>query len=699
MIAGHKGEIPFIILLIPYLLGIAFGIGCLSAAPVWLFGIAFLLLSAVFVILNLAYKKLGIYKMRWLGGVLILFTLTSAGIFNANRSKQLNDPLHFSKYTGSSLIVKINSEPVLKNDLYKFTATVIQSINGNKRQNTAGQLLISIKDTAASSLYYGDILLIPSNYNEVDPPFNPAEFNYKKYLTNKNIYHQAYLYPGQYRVLDINKGNPIISYALRLRQRLVQKLKANIHNPDAAAVAATLILGYKADLSNDILQAYSKTGTIHVLSVSGAHVGLVYLVLGFLLSFLDRYKHGRLIRTCIIIMLVWYYALLTGFSPPVCRAAVMLSLIVAGKTYSRYINTLNLLGFSAFALLLFDPFLITDVGFQLSYLAVAGLIVLQPVIYKWIQVKNKWLDKLWLLCSISIAAQVITFPLSAYYFHQIPVYFLFSNLFILIPSAAIMYTGIACLLLPEHWLISKWLAYVTEQLILLMNRVLAFVEHAPFASISKVWLTTAEYLLLYAIIITGFYFIYNKNHKLLKAGIGLLLLFCISISYKKYRAYSSSDVAFLNLRKHTGIVLRQGSEAVVITDIPADDKGYQYSVQPYLDSSKVATTTLANIDSNVKTDFTYKNAGLIKFRSLNILMLTHAANRLPASDINVHYVYVSGNPEIDIASLLHNNSCKMLIIAADNGKKLTNELVNAARVHHVKYYLLKRNKSFIAPSN
>src|SRR6202000_962997 len=180
-------------------------------------------------------------------------------------------------------------------------------------------------------------------------------------------------------VINKNAGNAVIAYSLRLRQRLIEKFKRNMRDTNAIAVASTLILGYKADLSNDILQAYSKTGTIHVLSVSGAHVAILFILLSFILSFMDRFRYGKTIKAILIILIIWYYSLLTGFSPAVCRAAVMISMVIIGKTYSKYINTLNILAISAFFLLLYDPYFITDVGFQLSYLAVSGLIVFQPI--------------------------------------------------------------------------------------------------------------------------------------------------------------------------------------------------------------------------------------------------------------------------------------------------------------------------------
>src|SRR6202012_2451969 len=142
---------------------------------------------------------------------------------------------------------------------------------------------------------------------------------------------------------------------------------------------------------------------------------------------------------------------------------------VIGHCFNRYINTLNILALSAFVLLLYDPFMLTEVGFQLAYVAVTGLIIFRPIVYKWLKFKNKWADKIWSVCSVSIAAQVVVFPLSAYYFHQFPVYFLVSNLLAVLPVMVIMYAGVLYLLLPQTPVISGFLGYILEHTILLMN--------------------------------------------------------------------------------------------------------------------------------------------------------------------------------------------------------------------------------------
>jgi competence protein ComEC len=700
MIAGHKGEIPFVILLLPFLAGIGLGIyfpyfSFTTFLSILLFGLIIL-----FIGLNLAYKKLNLYKIKWLGGILVHSILFLLGCVVTIDYNELNSKDHFSKKHTDYLLVKVNNEPKLNGDLLRFTATVEYNITNGKRSPVTGSLLIAIKDSTASSLYYGDELLIPANYHPVDPPYNPAEFNYKQYLANQNIHYQEFLYPRQYYVLSRNSGNHLISYSLRLRQRLVEKFKRHVHSPEAIAVASTLILGYKADLSSDVLQAYSKTGTIHVLSVSGAHVAILFLLLNFVLGFLDSFKYGKTIKAILIIVLIWYYSLLTGFSPAVCRAAVMISMITIGKTYSRYINTLNILAISAFFLLLYDPFFITDVGFQLSYLAVAGLVILQPVVYKWMDIENKWGDKLWAACSISIAAQVITFPLSAFYFHQFPVYFLISNLFIIIPSEIILATGIFYLILPDIPYISSALGWILEKSILLMDKVLAAIEHFPYAGVNKIWITTSEYLLLYVIIISVFYFLYDRKTWLLKISLACMLLLAISIGFKKWNHSRANNIAFLNLRKHTGIVFKNQNEAIVITDLNDTDKTYRYLIQPYLDSCQVSTVHKVLPDSGIRLPFLLKENNLIQFRDKRILIFDKQLQSTELQQkLKTDYLYISGNPATNIDFINKYYDYRLMIIDNTNSNPLIASLQKQAISHHANYRILQRNKSVIIPSN
>jgi competence protein ComEC len=392
--------------------------------------------------------------------------------------------------------------------------------------------------------------------------------------------------------------------------------------------------------------------------------------------------------------------MLTGFSPAVCRAAVMISLIIIGKTYSRYINTLNILAISAFLLLLYDPLFITDVGFQLSYLAVGGLLIFQPMVYKWFTFKNKWADKLWSLCSLSIAAQVITFPLSAFYFHQFPVYFLVSNLFIIIPVEIIMYAGLLYLIIPPLPFISASLGFVLEKSIIIMNKGLVIVENSPFAGISKIWLTTTEYLLCYGIIIGLFYFLFNQKKWLLKTSLVMILLLAASISLKRITSLQSDTITFLNLRKHQGLVFRSGNKAIVLADLKTDDKNYRYSVQPYLDSCKITDAAWHDIKENMNSALFLKRDNLIQFENKRILLLNKGMNNVQLSrKLKVDYLYVTGNPHINLIDINKNYTFTKLIIDGSNTDRVINDLTKQAQTAHINYQVLKRNKSIIVTSD
>jgi competence protein ComEC len=700
MIANHKGEIPFVILLIPFVTGIALGFNFGAYADTSILIVLLAVLSGLFIGLNIAYKSFNIYKVRWMGGVLINLILFSAGWVCVANYSELNKNNYFSKTTAQYLVAKINSEPVLKNGYYRFTTEVVETINQNNKTATIGTLLIALKDSAAKNLSYGDELLIKSSYNTIDQPYNPAEFNYKQYLADKNIYYQQFLYPHHYLVLVHEAGNPVIAYALRMRRSLVEKLKANMHDPDAIAVASTLILGYRADLSSDVLQAYSKTGTVYVLTVSGAQLAVIYFLLSFLLSFLGRHKYGKILRAIIIIGVLWYYALITGLSPAICRAAVVLSMVVIGRTYNRYINTLNILAFSAFVLLLYDPYLITEVGFQLAYLAVGGLIIFRPIVYKWLVFKNKIADRIWNLCSVSIAAQVVTFPLSMFYFHQFPVYFLAANLLAVLPVAIIMYTGIIYLLLPQIAWLSKFLGYILENTILLMNKMLAFMEHLPFATMDRIWINTAEYLLLYAVIISLFYFLHGRRLWLLKISLICILLLCVSISIKKIDTRQTHTLAFLNLRKHVGIVMKNGNSAVVISDLADTDKNYKYSVQPYLDSSGVNDVKVYSLKQAMRSAFAAKDYDLVQFRNIKILICNGQADYAYLNDtFKPDYVYFSGNAYSAINYTGKKQSKQTWIADGSNSDHFITTAQKQAGTQKIKYIILKRNKSLLLVSN
>jgi competence protein ComEC len=331
---------------------------------------------------------------------------------------------------------------------------------------------------------------------------------------------------------------------------------------------------------------------------------------------------------------------------------------------------------------------------------VAGLIIFRPIIYKWFKFKNKLGDRIWSLCAVSIAAQIVVFPLSAYYFHQFPVYFLVTNLLVVVPVAIIMYTGIVYLLLPQIPVLSKCLGYVLEQTILFMNRILTAMEHFPHISINKIWFTPAEYLLLYVIIIAIFYFLYAKKAWLLKFSLICILILTVCISVDKINALRTNTLAFLNLHKHVGIVMKRGTSAIVLSDLADTDKNYKYSIQPYLDSSGVKQVAVYDLKHDVNSIFAKKHYNLIQFGDKKILLCEGVPSEKGLNgSLKPDYMYITGNDHEAINIIYKKHFQQTLVIDATNSNHTISALQKRADSCRIKYTLLKRNKSLLVVSN
>jgi competence protein ComEC len=264
-----------------------------------------------------------------------------------------------------------------------------------------------------------------------------------------------------------------------------------IHDKQANQIAKAILLGQKKNFDKEVSDAYVTAGAMHILAVSGLHVGIVY---GFFFLFIKPYRlkvRKRVVYLSVIILLIWGYALLTGMSPSVMRAATMFSLMALAQMKSRNPSIFNAIALSAVILLLYDPFLIYAVGFQLSYLALTGILVIQPLLVKLWSPTNKVVDYIWQITTVSFAAQLATFPISAYYFHVFPTYFAVANL-VAIPGAFLMMAfGVPLMLLIKVPYVSLALAWVTEKLIVLINSLIFWFQELPGSRISDIYLSPA----------------------------------------------------------------------------------------------------------------------------------------------------------------------------------------------------------------
>ncbi|SHG35197.1 ComEC/Rec2 family competence protein [Pedobacter caeni] len=595
----HQNGLSFLRILIPYALGISFFYGFKPVPGILLLTSLNLLLFIGLAFINFRYKEIKAYRFKvFTGSILQLLLFFFGGLSCISYTQSLKSD-HFSKTSSSYLKIRIIEEPQYKNGICRFKAQVMLSyqISADSGQQgvyllpkpASGAIMVAIKTPVKTilTLYYGEVLIIPSLFSEVSPPHLSSEFDYKAWLATQNINHQTFLYPQQYLKIKGNKGNPILTFALRLRQQQLKRYAKLIKNKEAIALASTLILGYRTDLSKDTLDVYAKTGTIHALSVSGMHVGLIYMVLNHLLSFLNSGKRGKLIKLILILPAIWFYALLTGFSPSVLRSVLMLSVFLIAKSWSRPANSYNIVAFSAFCILVYQPFLLWDVGFQLSFLAVSGLVYLQPKIQQSWPIENKWLYKLWGVIAMSLAAQVFTFPSSVYYFHQFPLYFLLSNVFILIPIALLMYLGII-ILFPGF----DFLASLFEWLIHFTNQGLRWISQLPFSSLSGIWISKIEFILLCLALIFLVIAIVHHQKKAFFISLTVLILLQGFLSHDQIRTYHQRKIITFKIPKQQAIAYIFSNRATVYTTLTKQDKAFIYFIRPALDQYQVKSIKL-----------------------------------------------------------------------------------------------------------
>lgn len=481
-------EFPFLRYALFFILGIVFY--PVDQMEIWVFigiGGASCLIYLFMVFVN---DHQGRYKFRIILPSLAYVQLFVAGYFFTYQKDIRNDANHLlnsnkdiKAYIGTVISYdepKPNSTANRINVKKVFDGTVWEKVNGE----------VLIYHRSEQGLFAGDLILVSGSPQKIQGPTNPFEFDYRKFMLNQQISHQHFIGNKFEKLGDLNE-NPVETFFIGIRSEILEGMDSLIHDREANQVAKAILLGQKKDMDREISDAYVTTGAMHILAVSGLHVGIVY---GFFFLFIKPYRlkvKKRIIYLIIIILLIWGYALLTGMSPSVMRAATMFSLMALAQMKSRNPSIFNAIALSAVILLVYDPYLIYAAGFQLSYLALIGILVIQPLIVRLWSPANRIVDYLWQITAVSFAAQLATFPISAYYFHVFPTYFAIANV-VAIPGAFLMMAfGVPFMVLVKVPYVSLALGWITEKIIVLVNSLIFWFQELPGSRISDIYFSSS----------------------------------------------------------------------------------------------------------------------------------------------------------------------------------------------------------------
>lgn len=445
--------------------------------------------------------------------------------------------------------VRILDEPEEKENSIKCFANV-EKIGDEK---CVGKVLLYFqKSEESQSLNYGDIICFQARFQQIKPNGNPKEFDYSRYLKINDIIHQAYIKNEVWQKVG-EERNQFYEGILEVRSYLDGVLTSSGLENSELMVAKALILGEKESLDRETLRTYSSAGAMHVLAVSGLHVGIVMLIFSFFLKPIKRLPKGKLVFICSVIALIWFYALVTGMSSSVLRATVMFSFVIIGKEMERETSVYQSIFVSAFILILIEPLVIFQVGFQLSYLAVIGIVYLQPKIYNLFYTKYKILDKVWQISSVSIAAQLATFPLGLYYFHQFPNFFMISNLIVIPLAFAILIVGMVYFLVIWIPVLNLIVFEILNFLLRFLNIGVKWVEELPYSIYWGVSIEWYEVFWLYLILVLGALAFIYRRAKMMLSAMGAVVVLLIYNVGENYVLQAQNQVVIYNVNKSVAI--------------------------------------------------------------------------------------------------------------------------------------------------
>lgn len=546
--------------------------------------------------LVLCWTLIILFKINWVRnfagifGLTLIATLFGLQLHNQQELSISNHWRHFDDITAFE--GNVIAEPLEKTSTMRYTIKVNSVYTADSAQAATGKLHLYIKressfglfDKSNNTLNYGDQIRVFARPSAIPPPTNPEEFNYAAYVAREQIHGQSFTTHDRVEVIGNDPRNPILAFSFGLRHSLQEKITRYISNKEAQSIALALLIGVKDFLSDDIKTAYASAGAMHVLAVSGLHVGILYMVLLVVLKPLTKRKSGELLVALISVTIIWIYAMLTGLSPSVLRAAVMFSVVAMGNTFGRDKSIYNSIGIAAFILLLWNPNLLFSVGFQLSFLALTGIVYLQPRIYRWIYVSNPFLNKVWEISAVSIAAQVATLPLTVYYFNQFPTYFFISNLVVIPGATLIMFIGVGMLAVGSIWDFGGYfIGFFLDGLIQLMNYLVLAVEAIPGSLVTWLYLDSTQTWLLYGglvLILMGFY-----HRFILYLSMAVLVIStAFGISYvRNWDQLHDEELVVYDLYTTTAVDWIKGDQATLFlgSEEEADFELLRFQIDPF----------------------------------------------------------------------------------------------------------------------
>ena len=548
------------------------------------------------------------------GGILMLAAVAAgACLAYAQDVRNYTTWLGHQYQEGESLVATLSEMPGERAKSYKATAAINYLADSNKLRSATGQIIIYFKkDSISQALTVGDRIVFNRPPQPIKNRSNPGGFDFKRYCLLNGITHQVYLTPADYTKLPGNQLSWYQKLLYKSRNYVLEAIRNNIKGKKEQGLAEAMLIGYKEDLDKTLLQSYTNTGVVHVIAVSGMHLALLYWVIHLLLKPLLLRKPTRWMHPVLVLLLLWGFCFIAGGAASIARAAVMFTFITVGKQLRRQATIYNILAASAFSQLCYNPYWLWDVGFQLSYMAVLSIVVFYKPIYHLFFIKNKILDQVWQLASVSIAAQILTTPVAMYYFHQFPVYFLLNNMVVVPVSTVVLMGTLLLVMLAPVTVLAAAVGRVLEGTIWWLNSFIEGMESFPFALWTGIQINAFQTLLLLLMVAGTGSWLINRYQPGLWTTLVALLLFFAMRSYTFWEAAHQQKLIVCDTGPHTAIEFISG-------------RNYKLVAHPSLlkDASLLSPMhTLFRVEQTRQLNGLYNKGNAFQFADKKIILIS-----------------------------------------------------------------------------
>ncbi len=602
------------------------------------------------------------FNLNWLRGCFVLLLFTCAGMLLIWRQNIQNSSSWFGKiYKPGNIVLVTLEEPIVeKANSYKALASVNAVSINNQWHSTKGNILLYFKkDGSIPALHYGSQIVFKKTLQEIQNSGNPAALDYKRYCLFQNITNQVFLSHNDYIISSSTNKNFLKQFLFATRDAALKTMQKNIHSPKELGIAEALLIGYRNDLDKDLVQAYSDTGVVHIIAISGMHIAIIYATLIWFFKFFKSSKLKKIIEPIIILAVIWMFTLIAGAAPSIARASVMFTCILVGKFINKNGNIYNTLAVSAFILLVYNPFNLWDVGFQLSYAAVLSIVIFFKPINNLIYIQNKLLRKLWKLTSVTLAAQIFAVPIVIYHFHQLPLMFLIGNLIAVPLSGFILYAELALFCFSGWHGVAAFIGFTIECCIKFMNDFIQYMDRMSFSVWDGLYISLWQLLILFGFIILVCVWLLYKNKRACILAISFLISFFILRDINVIQHSQQQKIIVYNVPQHAAIDFIGGNsccfsgDSLVITN--ALLRNFNLKLSRVKDRISVNKNVLLPHFDNIILDCNNKK----------ILVLDKTLTTSNPSKISVDVIIIDGNINNSVSELNEIFDCKTYIAASN----------------------------------